>query len=55
MPATAGERRESQEDQEGRTRVQGTLLKSKKPGFDAAEMVFDQGNKMVKMNCKKDH
>lgn len=29
MPATAGERRESQEDQEGRTRVQGTLKKQK--------------------------
>lgn len=34
--------------------MQETLLKSRKPGFDAAEMVFDQGNKMVKMNCKKD-
>lgn len=24
------------------------------PGLDAAEVVFDQGDKMVEMNCKRD-
>lgn len=37
---------------EGESGYRGLLKEVDKFGSDAAEMGFDQGNKMVKMNCK---